>query len=79
MFVALFGWSLMIQPLQTYSNQAIKQIIDRIFSSGQMSRQDHIVLTYTMLSDSEISDEDRSRINQIFDYIQTGRLRIVDW
>ena len=69
----------MIRHIQSQSNLAVKQILERIFASGQMSRQDHILLTSTILSDSELSEEDRRQINQIFDYIQTGRLRLVDW
>ena len=69
----------MMRHIQSQSNLAVKQILERIFASGQMSRQDHILLTSTILSDSELSEEDRRQINQIFDYIQTGRLRLVDW
>ncbi len=67
---------------QTRNNQseiAITQIVDRILSTGRMSRLDHTLLTSTVFVDHEISDVERRQINRIFDYIQTGRLQLVDW
>ena len=58
---------------------AVKKIVERIISSGEISREDHNALTYTVLIDGEVSDSDRRQINRIFDYIQTGRLQLVDW
>lgn len=55
-----------------------KKIIDQILVSGQMSRQQHMLLTSTILSDQQLTDEDRRQINHIFDYIQVGRLKLVD-
>lgn len=43
-----------------------------------MSRQDHLRLTSAILSDNEITEEERRQINRAFDYIQTGRLKLVD-
>lgn len=58
---------------------AVEKITQRIISSGEISREDHTALTYTVLIDGEVSDSDRRQINRIFDYIQTGRLQLVDW
>jgi hypothetical protein len=56
----------------------IRPLIDSIIETGQMSRKDHIQLTSAILSDQRISEEDRRQINRVFDYIQIGRLKLVD-
>jgi hypothetical protein len=70
-------------PLYTSVNSqchlAVKNIADRILRAGKMSRQDHIMLTSTILADGKVSNEDRRHINRIFDHIQTGRLKLIDW
>ena len=60
------------------SNSLVKQMIEQIFSAGHISRQEHLKLTSAILSDYELTDEDRRQINRIFDYIQTGRLKLLD-
>ncbi|HEY9641241.1 MAG TPA: hypothetical protein V6C57_12210 [Coleofasciculaceae cyanobacterium] len=63
---------------QIKSNVAIKPLIDQIISTGKMSRKDHVQLTSAILSDQRITDEDRREINRVFDYIQIGRLKLID-
>lgn len=63
---------------QTKSSLAAKEIIDRILVSGQIGRQQYMLLTSAILSDHNLSEEDRRQINHIFDYIQMGRLKLVD-
>ena len=58
---------------------AVQKIVERIIRSGKISRKDHKALTYTVLIDGKVSNLDRRHINRIFDYIQTGRLQLVDW
>lgn len=53
-------------------------MIEQILSAGQISRQEHLRLTSAMLSDFELTDEDRRNMNRIFDYIQANRLKIID-
>ena len=60
------------------ANLPIKPMIDQILSAGQISRQEHLRLTSAMLSDFELTDEDRRNMNRIFDYIQANRLKIID-
>jgi predicted secreted protein len=64
--------------VQTKSSSVIKQLIDGIIQAGHMTRQEHLNLTSTLLSEQKMSDEDRIQINRVFDYIQTGRLKLVD-
>lgn len=68
----------MVRATPTQPHQSAKQLVERIISSGQLSRQQHLQLTSLMLSDYRVSDEDRRQINRIFDYVQTGRLKFVD-
>jgi hypothetical protein len=58
---------------------AVKKIVDRILRSGKMSRQDHILLTSTVFDQGDVSEGDRRQINRVFDYIQTGQLKLIDW
>ncbi|MBW4478017.1 MAG: hypothetical protein KME54_14405 [Tolypothrix brevis GSE-NOS-MK-07-07A] len=58
---------------------AVKKIVDRILRSGKMSRQDHILLTSTVFGQGDVSEGDRRQINRVFDYIQTGQLKLIDW
>ncbi|MCV3213560.1 hypothetical protein OGM63_08480 [Plectonema radiosum NIES-515] len=44
-----------------------------------MSRQDHILLTSTVLAEGNRSEGNRHQINRVFDYIQTGQLKLIDW
>lgn len=60
------------------SDSVIKQITDQIIASGQMTRAQHLHLASTLLAEKKVTDEDRSQINRIFDYVQTGRLKLID-
>ncbi|HEY9860400.1 MAG TPA: hypothetical protein V6D16_12895 [Candidatus Obscuribacterales bacterium] len=68
----------MVWTAQSKSSLSIKTITDRIIESGQLSRQEHLQLTSVILSDSKLSNQDRRQINLIFDYLQTGRLKLAD-
>ncbi|NJL40198.1 MAG: hypothetical protein HC840_03115 [Leptolyngbyaceae cyanobacterium RM2_2_4] len=68
----------MVWTIQTKSNLTIRQIVDSITTSGRMSRQDYLYLTSAILSDCQITEEERRQINRTFDHIQTGRLKLVD-
>ncbi|MDJ0732734.1 MAG: hypothetical protein QNJ47_01395 [Nostocaceae cyanobacterium] len=69
----------MYRTVNNESELTVKKIVDGIIASGQLSRKDHMLLTSTVMIDGEISDGERRQINRIFDYIQTGRLKLVDW
>lgn len=64
--------------VQGKSTVNTKQIIDQILISGQISRKEHMLLTSAILSDRQITEEDRRQINHIFDSLQLGRLKLVD-
>jgi DICT domain-containing protein len=60
------------------SEFAIQSLIEQIVASGQLSRREHVKLTSTILADYKITDEDRRHISRVLDYVQIGRLRLVD-
>ncbi len=68
----------MAANLQSQSNQTLKPIVERILNTGRLSRQEHLYLVSSFLSDYKVTDEERNQINRIFDDIQTGHLKIVD-
>lgn len=69
----------MYQIVENKSELFIQKLVDRIIASGKMNRQDYSLLTSTVSADGEVSDIERRQINRIFDYIQTGRLKLIDW
>ena len=67
------AWLTQSKPIFT-----VQPLVAQIISSGQMSRKEHVQLTTAILADQQITNADRQQINRIFDYVQIGRLRIVD-
>ncbi len=63
---------------QHKSGIPVQSLVEQIITTGQMSRKDHVQLTSAILSDQRITDGDRQQINRVFDYIQIGRLKLVD-
>ncbi len=67
-----------MRSIQSNPNSAIHQLVDRILAVGEMSRQEHLKLTSILLAEQKLTNGDRNKINRIFDYIQTGRLKLID-
>lgn len=59
-------------------NIAIQALAQKILATGELSRQDYMHLTSTILADYKLSNEDRCNISRILDYVQIGRLKLVD-
>lgn len=57
---------------------AINPLVEEILTSGHMNRNQHFQLASAMLSNPELSDQERRQVNRIFDYIQTGRIKLID-
>ncbi len=55
----------------------IQQLIERILSAEQLSRQEYFQLMSAALSDYMVNEEQRRQINRIFDEVQTKRLQLV--
>lgn len=54
------------------------RLIDQILNSGQINRQEHLYLASMLLSNQKATEKERRQINRIFDYVQTGRVKLVD-
>jgi diketogulonate reductase-like aldo/keto reductase len=67
----------MIWAISPKATTAIQPIINRVMVSGKLSRQEHIQLTSAILA-VQMSDDERRQINRVFDYLQTGRVHLVD-
>jgi hypothetical protein len=68
----------MVWTVQSKSGIVLRQMVDQIISAGRINRQEHLQLTSAILSDYSITDEERRQINRVFDYVQIGRLKLVD-
>lgn len=55
-----------------------RSMVEQINLAGRMSRYQHFQLSSALLADPTLTEEERCKINRIFDYIQTGRVRLVD-
>jgi hypothetical protein len=68
----------MVWTVQSKSGIVLRQMVDQIISAGRINRHEHLQLTSAILSDYSITDEERRQINRVFDYVQIGRLKLVD-
>jgi hypothetical protein len=57
---------------------SVPALVEQIFAAGRLSRHEHMQLTSVMLSNSQLPEVERSQISQILDYVQIGRLKLVD-
>lgn len=55
-----------------------RSMIEKILSTGRITRYQHFQLASTLLGNPAMADEERCQINRVFDYIQTGRVRMID-
>ena len=67
----------MAKQSQTQASIKINEVVEQILESEQIRRLEHLQLTSAILSDKNITEDERRQINRIFDYIQTGRIKIV--
>lgn len=68
----------MVKSTLCQSVSKLEVIVNRAMASGRMSRQDHLELASAVLADQKMSEPERRQINRLFDYIQLGRLKVVD-
>jgi hypothetical protein len=68
----------MMQLVEDCPGAAIQLLVERILTAGKLSQREHLRLTSTLLVDNDLNDEDRRYINRILDYVQIGRLQLVD-
>lgn len=69
----------MLSTAKNKSALTVNQMVETIMTSAQITRRQHIQLTNAILSENQITEEDRRQINRILDYLQIGKIKIVDW
>jgi hypothetical protein len=72
------GLQNMLSTAKNKSGFTVNQMVETIMTSGQITRRQHIQLTNAILSENQITEEDRRQINRILDYLQIGKIKIVD-
>ncbi|MBD2109693.1 MULTISPECIES: hypothetical protein [unclassified Nodosilinea] len=56
----------------------IQLLVSVAIEQGTLSRRDHLSLSTAMLSNPLLTARDRQYINQVFDNIRSGRVRLAD-
>jgi hypothetical protein len=55
----------------------IALLVEQIIRAGQMTQTQHFQLASAMLSNQQMNETDRRQINRAFDYLQTGRVKLI--
>lgn len=63
---------------QSRTTIAIQSLVEEVVAAGQMNRIQHFQLASALLSDPALSEKERRQINRAFDYIQTGRVQLIN-
>ncbi|MBM0742550.1 hypothetical protein JOY44_13140 [Phormidium sp. CLA17] len=56
----------------------VEQTVDKITSSGRITRLDQQQFMATLLSLDTLNSTEQALINRVFDLLRAGRLRVVD-
>lgn len=56
----------------------IQSLVSVAIEQGTLTRRDHLSLSTAMLSNPLLTARDRQYINQVFDSIRSGRVRLAD-
>lgn len=56
----------------------IDQVIDRIFSTRRITRDDQTRFMQALLSKSTLTESEQSQINRVFDALRSGLIKVVD-
>lgn len=68
----------MVSSLPQNPASDIQSLVHRVIQQGILSRRDHLTLSTAMLSNPALTPSDRKHINQVFDSIRAGRVRLAD-
>ncbi len=68
----------MVSSLPQNPASDIQTLISYAMVEGVLRRRDHLTLATAMLSDATLTVRDRQHINQLFDGLRTGRVRLAD-
>jgi transcriptional regulator CtsR len=64
--------------IHTLKHKVLQELVDEIFAQRRINRQVQHELMQILLSQQSLSHQESDIVNQVFDAIQRGRLRIVD-
>lgn len=64
--------------VSTVPSSALESTVQTALRQGSLRRRDHLALMSQMLSDPSLSPTCRSQINRLLDYIQMGRVKLLD-
>jgi hypothetical protein len=56
--------------------QTVEQLVKQLFARGWMSAVDYQQLSRIILADNTIDEAERIQINQVFDAVRSGRLKV---
>ncbi|OKH36868.1 hypothetical protein NIES2119_15725 [[Phormidium ambiguum] IAM M-71] len=68
----------MMKTFETQPKASVESILERIFAIRQINRTDQHTLMAALLSKDSLSEKDQRQINQVYEAIQKGIIRIVD-
>jgi hypothetical protein len=68
----------MVWVAENRSSLTVQSLVEQVVAAGQLSRSEHMRLTSMILADYQLTDEDRRHLNRVLDYVQIGRLKLVD-
>ncbi|MEY3868036.1 MAG: hypothetical protein ACRCT1_23680 [Microcoleaceae cyanobacterium] len=57
---------------------SVKELVDQIFTSHRITRQDQQTLMNALLSKNSLTMEEHLLIDRVFDGLRRGLLRVVD-
>ncbi|GAB4370415.1 MAG: hypothetical protein Kow00121_11140 [Elainellaceae cyanobacterium] len=60
------------------SSVPLREVIDRIFMTRQITRGDQLRFMAIVLEQEAISGEDRTQIDRLFEALKRGFLKVVD-
>lgn len=62
---------------QKFWQRDITPLVEQILCTGQMSQTQHFQLASALLSNQQMNEADRRQINRVFDYLCTGRVKLI--
>ncbi|MGG6293965.1 hypothetical protein ACQ4M4_06040 [Leptolyngbya sp. AN02str] len=60
------------------SDNPVDELVKRILASRQITRADQERFMSALLSKNSLSDSERVQVDQLFDALRNGRVRVVD-
>jgi hypothetical protein len=67
-----------MQAQVNLTENAIEQIVERIFSHRRITRADQERFMSALLAKNSLTEAEQRQINRVFDALRNGLLRVVD-